>query len=152
MKHSITRAALIAVMAAGAACAEPTAAFIDVPDDLLPVSLVTGEVRTVASAPEPPRVTLEAVSNGLRFKVTRSWLCAMIGSAGYQIQSVGASTMTIVASVSPNPAALCAAVVGEQDYSGTVPATSGRTYTVRFYEQVGDGRARLLRTESVTAQ
>ena len=151
MKSVSLRVAIGAMVIVG--CGQPAAPeIIDIPDDLVPVTLVQGDVRAVNRAPEPPRVTLDAVSGGVRFQVTRAWLCAMLGSAGYRVESVGSSTMTIVASVSANPAALCAAMVGEQDYSGTVPATPGRSYDVRFYEQVADGPARLLATRRVIAQ
>jgi len=150
---TISRFVGFVALSASVTCAAPTAPeLIDVPSNMESITLTVGSVRPVGNPPEPPTVTFEGVAGGIRFGVTRSWLCAMVATAGYRVQSTGVSTMTIVASVGAHPAALCAAVVAEQDYSGTVPATPSRTYEVRFYEQVGDGKARLLRTKLITAR
>ena len=121
---------------------------VEIPDGLTPIELTTDTRDDTWT--DPPRVTFTPVPAGIRVLVERQHLCAMIATAGSR--ELG-GTIEVFASVSPHPAALCAAVVrGTSEYEGVVPAPRRILYRINVYESAGDGPARLIASTLIRPQ
>ena len=141
--------AMVVVAALGAACGSsdgPTARASQLPaDDPLALSVQHRLARTPERLPD---VMVVGAAGALQFRVARQALCATLasGRAGVNDREV-----TIVATVSPNPAALCTPRLDGLvvEYSGVVGLLAPGPYTVYVWERYPEQRARLLRTTTV---
>ena len=139
MKHKQRSLAILAA-AALAGCGVLGPLEVNVPADLTPID-VTTDYR-IEDWEGEPRVTLTPVAGGVRFFVEREAFCDIVADVGSRESG---TTIDVYASVGPNPAALCAATwEGTNEYEGVVHASRSLTYTVRVYERIGVGRARLI--------
>ena len=113
----------------------------DQPDPIAPPTSENLSVSVQHRAPAPgegiPRLQLAAGAGSVTIRVSRHALCGTLVSAGV---SRGTRDLTIVARVSPDPLAMCAASVSPYvvDYEGTVSALAPGDYEVRVFEGIAD--------------
>ena len=131
---------LLVGMGVQAACTDSL-----VPGATEPLAL-TVQTRPPVAGERLPVLEVTGHAGTVRVQVARPDLACTLAEA-----SVGrvAGTLTVVARVSGDPAALCAGgfVV---EYAGLIEDLASGQYRVRIYEAVGSGRPRLLGTRTVT--
>jgi hypothetical protein len=117
---------------------------MDIPDELVTVPLsISG--RASKPGERVPTVTLTAEGGGVRVHVATQMRCDMQGTAGYKRRGASTTEIMFVATVWPNPAALCTAVLaGVNEYEAVVPGLAPATYTLFVYEAGGNGKARFI--------
>jgi hypothetical protein len=147
MNHISSLRLLLAIgLLSQASCIE------DQPDPVAPPTSENLSVSVQHRAPAPgegiPRLQLAAGAGSVTIRVSRPALCGTLVTAGV---SRGTRDLTIVARVSPDPLALCAASVSPYvvDYEGTVSALAPGDYEVRVFEGMADREPRFLGSGAV---
>jgi hypothetical protein len=145
MNHSLSlRLLLVGGLLSQTSCNEPLTA--PATSEILPVSVQTRSPNTGEIVPTV------RVSGGMEFvavSVTRQAMCATIVSAGVSRRG---DELSVVARVSPNPAAQCASDVPPLvvEYGGIINSVNPGTYRVRVFEAIADGEPKLIGSGTVS--
>lgn len=135
---------LLSTVLSQASCrGDPTAPPIS---EILPVSVQT---RLAIPGEVIPTVSISGGRGNVTIRVTTLGMCATVVEAGV---SRAPRELAIVTHVSPNPAALCIAMVQAKaaDYQGTITSLSEGSYRVRVFEGLLGATPRLIASAVVT--
>jgi hypothetical protein len=145
MKHTLLFPLLIASTALSqASCGgDPTAPQTS---EILPVSVQT---RLAIPGEVIPTVRISGGQGNVVIQATTVGVCATVVDAGV---SRGPHELSIVSHVSPNPAAICIAMVQPYvaDYVGTIGSLAEGSYRVRVFESSFGVKPRLIGSAVVT--
>jgi hypothetical protein len=145
MKHtSYLPLLLVSTVLSQASCrGDPTA---PPTSEILPVSVQT---RLAIPGEAIPTVRITGGQGNITIQVTTVGMCATVVDAGISRAPHG---LAIVAHVSPNPAAICIAMVQAKaaDYQGTITSLSAGSYRVRVFEGLFGATPRLIGSAVVT--
>ena len=137
-RRSVTAALVSVALLSG--CREPTA-----PDATEPLVVAVSH-RLLTQEDQLPSVRVTAGPGQVSIAIARPSLCATLVEAHVARAS---RDLALVTRVAGNPGALCTAIPAVVDYGVTIQNVAARSWTVRVFEAVGDGKPRFLRQAHV---